>query len=111
MGVAAVMVRWHGTAVTCSCRRGHLKEVLEVHVPLGRVRLLVWGHGKNGGPANGGRVGSETWDTVVRKEEKGWSERTGGKESQITGGGALWDEVLGGCGLEEGLSTSDREGL
>jgi len=58
-----------------------------------------------------GRISSETWDTVVRREERGQSEGTRGKVSQITRGRALWEEVLGCCGLKEELSTSNRGGL
>jgi len=47
----------------------------------------------------------------VRREERGWREGTRRKVNQITRGGALWEEVLGWCGMGEGLSTSDRGGL
>jgi len=57
-----------------------------------------------------GREGSGTWEMVVRREERGQSGGARGKENQITGGRAHRKRVLGCCGLEGELSTSDREG-
>jgi len=46
--------------------------------PLGRVRLPARAIVKEKGQPIEGREGSETWDKVVRKEERGWREWTRG---------------------------------